>query len=152
MINLFNNHEKSFAILRNTDPNTKPQWGIMTLHNMIEHLALVMKVSNGKLKATLKTKEENLPISKMFLMGPMDLPRGFKAPGLPENEPMPLITEDIEAAIKLLKLEIDNFYRYYQINRGAKEIHPIFGPLGLEEWELFHNKHFKHHFIQFGLV
>jgi oxepin-CoA hydrolase/3-oxo-5,6-dehydrosuberyl-CoA semialdehyde dehydrogenase len=152
MSQLFSNIDESLEILKNANPDTKAQWGIMSLHNMIEHLGLVLKASNGKLKAVQKTKEENLPMSKMFLMGPMDLPRGFKAPGLPENEPLPLVTNSIEEAIKLLKIEVDNFYLYYGLNRDAKEIHPIFGPLNLAEWEQFHNKHFKHHFTQFGLV
>ncbi|MGZ5193452.1 MAG: DUF1569 domain-containing protein [Kaistella sp.] len=41
---------------------------------------------------------------------------------------------------------------YYRENPQAEHYHPRFGMLNKEMMELFHRKHFTHHFEQFDLI
>jgi len=37
------------------------------------------------------------------------------------------------------------------MNPDALKLNPTFGELNKAEWEIFHEKHFTHHFKQFGI-
>jgi oxepin-CoA hydrolase/3-oxo-5,6-dehydrosuberyl-CoA semialdehyde dehydrogenase len=63
-----------------------------------------------------------------------------------------LVYSDLERAKKKFFEEINNFEEYFKENPEIKPINATFGPLNYEEWVAFHNKHFTHHFTQFGLI
>jgi hypothetical protein len=123
----------------------------MNPQQMVEHLSLIMRASNGKLKAPLATPEEKVEKRKQFLFTDDELQPGFRGPGLPE-EPMPHRFKDLDEARQVLLKELDDFDAYYDAHPEIKEVHPVFGPLNRDEWLRFHNKHFRHHFRQFGLL
>ena len=51
-----------------------------------------------------------------------------------------------------LKAGFKQFRKYYfEENPDATFINLTFGELDKTEWDVFHEKHFKHHFNQFGL-
>jgi len=67
------------------------------------------------------------------------------------SELMNLEFENLNTAIKELENVLTRYDRFFEHNPSAKTIHPVFGFLTKEEWDIFHNKHFKHHLSQFGL-
>lgn len=131
-------------------PSSRPHWGNMNAHQMIEHLSLVVRISNGKMQVPLVTPAEKLEKARMFLFSDQPLPKNFRAPFLDENPPA-LRTVSITEAVMELEDEINVFEKYYE-DGGKPAVHPVFGPLDHSEWKHFHEKHFTHHFTQFGLI
>ena len=128
-----------------------PKWGVMTAQHMVEHLGLTVKISNGKKNVPLITPIEQLEIKRTFLFGKMPFPKNVKVYGI-TTELHTLKFENLEMAKKALYSEIQDFITYFEGNDGLKPMHPVFGELTKAEWTLFHQKHFNHHFLQFGLL
>jgi hydroxymethylglutaryl-CoA reductase len=133
------------------DLQTKPLWGQMSAQHMIEHLSLIVRISNGKMNVPQATPEEKIPSRLAFLRSDMELPREFKAPGLAQD-PLPLRFASMEAAREKLEAEITDFIQFFDENPNSRPVHPVFGPLDRADWVRFHNKHFTHHYKQFGLI
>lgn len=128
----------------------QPVFGQMTPQHMVEHLSFLLVVSRGKKPLPQVTPEDKLLGYLAFLQSEKPLPENFKAPfieGLPK-----LYYPDLDTAKNKLFIELNNFYDYYTEYPVAKNMHPVFGPLDKNQWELFHNKHFTHHFRQFALI
>lgn len=130
----------------------KPLWGMMTAHHMVEHLCYIIENSVGKRQLKTLTPEEKLPKFKTFLMSEYGFTQNFKFPLLPENELVPLRTEDISEAIELYSALIDEMDELINRANFTTTPHPIYGPLNKEETLMFHYKHLQHHLSQFGLV
>ncbi|MGB0891505.1 MAG: DUF1569 domain-containing protein [Flavobacteriaceae bacterium] len=116
---------------------------------MIEHLSLLMQISNGKINADHYVSDEKSARRKPFLDTEGELQIGFRASIL-SDEPTPEKFETIEKALNNLIAEIKNFEVHFKTEKV--ENHPFFGELDYEYWKKFHTKHFTHHFKQFGLV
>jgi oxepin-CoA hydrolase/3-oxo-5,6-dehydrosuberyl-CoA semialdehyde dehydrogenase len=50
-----------------------------------------------------------------------------------------------------LESVLKRYDQFFKSNPSIKTVHPIFGYLTKEEWDTFHQKHFKHHLSQFGI-
>lgn len=127
-------------------------FGIMTAQHMVEHLILTVKISYGRIKiADFGPSEKQLAHKQTLLYTDAVFPRGIKAPGMGDEALLPLRFPDLaEAKDELLK-SLKNFDLYFLENPETKTVHPRFGTLSHNEWELFHAKHFAHHLGQFGL-
>jgi len=136
--------------LDNLTVETKPLWGKMTARHMVEHLILAVRISNGKIKLKCFSPPEKLPILKKILLSSRPLPRNFINPVIDENL-MPIQYESLEEAKKILAAEIADYYKYFEDNKAAFLTNVTFGDLNKEEWEIFHQKHFTHHLLQFGI-
>jgi len=132
-------------------PETKPLWGIMTPQHMVEHLLLTVKVSNNKIKVECFNPPEKIPTLKKFLLSERPLPKNFINPIIGEGL-LPIQFNNYEDAITGLKIEIEDFYKFFENNPEAVITNPTFGELNRTEWEIFHKKHFTHHLSQFGIV
>ncbi|MBN3582558.1 DUF1569 domain-containing protein [Algoriphagus aestuarii] len=131
--------------------NTKPAFGIMTAQHMVEHLTVTVKLSTGRISyPPFIPSEKQLSQKEALLHTELEFPKGIKAPGLGDNL-MPLKFEALEEAKEALLKSLKEYDRYFKENSTAQTIHPRFGLLTFEEWELFHPKHFKHHFSQFNI-
>lgn len=135
--------------LQKINPATPPKWGKMTLHHMIEHLADVMKVANGKLKMEIVTPAEKLPLYREFMMSEKPFKENTRSPVLPQ-ELIPLRTRTIQAAIGKLQEEVIAFFEAFDNNPALKTIHPVFGELDFNENVQILYKHCLHHLKQFG--
>ena len=144
LINIYENIHK-------LTPGQKPVWGKMTPQHMVEHLYLAVKFSYGKLKVSCSTPEDKLPVMKRFLKSDKPLPQNFVSPVFGESLTQ-LIFPSIEISKQKLLDEINSYYKFYEQNPDAKSMNPTFGELNFEEWEIFHRKHFTHHFTQFSLL
>src|SRR4051812_48187521 len=129
-----------------------PEWGIMTPHHMLEHLTLPLNFAIGTFKVPLFVPEEKIPRQREFLFSVYGLPKNFKAPFLPAEGTVPLMTKSLEDAKIFLKQTVQRFFETIDSPAFTTENHPVFGPLVRHEWLIFQYKHFSHHFMQFGLI
>lgn len=136
--------------LSKLDDNTPPQWGKMSAQHMIEHLILTFRICNGTKEVKVVTEERMIPIQKRFLLGSKPLPKLFINPVIGEDL-LVLEFENLSASKKELLKEIEKYELYFKLNPEAKPAHPVFGYLNKTEWNIFHNKHIRHHFLQFGI-
>jgi len=127
------------------------QFGIMSPQHMVEHLIITFKLSQGKISLPEKDPSHRaLHAKQAILYGDMNLPRGIKAPGI-GDQLLDLRYGSLEEAKDQLQIALENYHNYFVENTGTKHYHPAFGRLNYDEWSAFHEKHFKHHFGQFGI-
>lgn len=138
-------------LLKKLDENTPAQWGKMSAQHMIEHLILTYRICNGTREVSIVTGERLLPIQKRFLMSDKPLPKLFINPVIGEDL-LPLEFESLESAKKELLNEIEKYELYFASNPEANAAHPVFGYLNKSEWDIFHDKHIRHHLLQFGIA
>jgi hypothetical protein len=136
--------------LQQIPPDTKPLWGQMSLHHMVEHMADVLMVASGQLKMELKTPVEKLPVYREFLMSDKPFKENTKSPVLPK-EPIPLRTQTLTAAIGKLQEETIRFFEAFEKDPQLKTMHPAFGELDFNENVQVLYKHALHHLKQFGV-
>jgi hypothetical protein len=150
----YNPFEKSKLIedLKHINNEIQPKWGMMTSHHLVEHLADTMAASYGKYALKCYSEEAKLKNLLLFLRSTMPLPRNVKAPVLPSDKLFDLKTKTLEDAKQYLISEMQLFEDYFDKNPDHQHIHPVFGSLNVEDWKIFHKKHFHHHFLQFGLL
>lgn len=142
-----------FDILTRIQADEKPRFGAMTAQHMVEHLAFAVRFSNGKEpQKHYYTPEKEQKIKTYILDTDNDFMIGFKAPVLPAEGLPDLRCSGLEEAFSSLKNELADFDAYFEKNPGASPVNPTMGELNYQEWVRFHNRHFAHHFKQFGLL
>jgi len=85
------------SLLENLDANQQPVWGLMTAHHMIEHLIVTFKMSIGRIKIPVMSKEEDFPKLKAYLMKDSPMRRSVTSP-TGKNELQPLRSASFEEA------------------------------------------------------
>ncbi len=123
----------------------------MTPQHIIEHLVWAFECATGIVTAPCRTPENLLERAKRFLYSNKPTPHEFKNPLLGEN-PLPLRFPSFADAKDALRKEVARFINHFQEQPSAIHVHPIFGPLGAEEWQRSQFKHCYHHLLQFGLI
>lgn len=119
---------------------------------MVEHLALTTKISYGRIKLPeFQPTEKNLKLKAIVMSDDFEFPRGVKAPGLGDRL-MPLKYQNLDEAKAALLESIEKYNSYWEANPDAQNIHPRFGYMNKKEWDFFHERHFKHHLVQFRLI
>ena len=131
--------------------NAPPLWGKMTPQHMIEHLVWAFECSTGTIELPCRTPENLLERAKTFLHDNRQTPHDFRNPLLGENL-LPLRFPSFADAKAALRKELTRFVDHFREQPSAIHVHPIFGPLGAEEWQRSHFKHCYHHLLQFGLI
>ena len=127
-----------------------PTWGRMTPQHMVEHLMWAFELSRGCGQVDCPIPESRRQRMKAFLFDNLSSPRAFRNPALSE-EFVPLRFSSLEAAIAALKAELQRYASYVRAHPGVVHVHPVFGPLTVEEWERSHYNHCIHHLLQFDL-
>ena len=139
-------------LLQDADPSTQPKWGRMSFQHMVEHMVLVMKNANGKLKvAEMKTPPEKIQAFQDFIMSDKEFRENTKSPAFPE-EPLPLRFSSVQEGIDKLEKEIKDYFNVYEATPGLKITNPVFGDLDYELSSTLLYKHAQHHLKQFGLL
>jgi hypothetical protein len=147
-----NKREEIYSLLDNLFEDAEAKWGLMKPQHMIEHLVKTLEFSNGKLQLTLKTSEEQAKVAKdTFIYTDVAMPQGLKSSTM-GDVPDPFRFESLNEAKMNLIQELDNFHQYFKHHSDDSFIHPRLGRLNYKEWIILHNKHFTHHFKQFGLL
>lgn len=151
-MNIVLQRNRVLELLYSLSPDQTPLFGTMSPQHMVEHLAFVVKFSNGKLPQQLYYRQEKANKFKQYtIYSENELVPGFKAPMLSDELP-PLEHNSLAEAIEALKEELKAFDVHFQQDPDSRPVSPTLGPLLYEEWVIFHNKHFKHHLKQFGLA
>lgn len=125
----------------------------MTAQHMVEHLGYTVVGST-----ILSSKKEPAPLNsfqqefkQVLIFSDADMQRGLQNPmfqfGLP-----PYQYKDIEEAKKKLVEKIFQYYKILEANPTALNFTMLLGDINFEESQIFHYKHFKHHFTQFELL
>jgi oxepin-CoA hydrolase/3-oxo-5,6-dehydrosuberyl-CoA semialdehyde dehydrogenase len=131
--------------------DTRPGWGKMTAHQMVEHLIWAVEISTGKAQAECAFPEAQRERLKAFLYDHRPTPREFQNPALAAGLPTQRHAGTAEA-IAALRLEVGLFLNQAAATPGTTRMHPVFGPIATEEWARSHFKHCYHHLLQFGLI
>ncbi|MBN9313744.1 MAG: phenylacetic acid degradation bifunctional protein PaaZ [Chryseobacterium sp. 39-10] len=141
-------------LLSNLTENSDRKFGEMSPQQMVEHLEEVLSNGFGNLKAEdfAEIPAEQLGKLQDWLYTDQKIRPGAKYPLLREGEEMRLRHKDLDEAKAKLMETMKEFLIYYRVNPKAEHFHPRFGTLNKEMMELFHRKHFTHHFEQFNLI
>jgi oxepin-CoA hydrolase/3-oxo-5,6-dehydrosuberyl-CoA semialdehyde dehydrogenase len=139
-------------LLKRLDPNQPPIWGTMNVWQMIEHLALPFKASNGQIEMPVTTPVDKLErVKQIGLMNDRPLQRNFNNP-LFTDDYKKRRNPDLNESLNELQRDIDLFMASFKaMPTEFKRVHNIFGPLDYQEWLQFHYKHVKHHLEQFSV-
>lgn len=136
--------------LKKLKADQKPLWGKMTPQHMVEHLYKAMQASINEISLNIFTEERKIPVLKRLFLGEKALPKEFMNPTIGPDL-MELEFKNMEAATLELENILERYERFFENNPDIKTAHPTFGYLTKKEWDVFHQKHFIHHFSQFGL-
>jgi oxepin-CoA hydrolase/3-oxo-5,6-dehydrosuberyl-CoA semialdehyde dehydrogenase len=142
--------QKVGRAIEGLDAVSTPRWGRMSAQEMLEHLIWAFELSNGGISIECFVAPERWPRMKEFLYSNRPTPQDFMNPALADGLP-PLRHRSLSEAKSALRFEME---RFLDRNRCSEEVytHPIFGPIGYEEWHRVHYKHTYHHLLQFGLI
>lgn len=143
--------EETPSVLEGLKEDAKPFWGLMTPQHMVEHLIVTYKLSIGQIKIPVVSNEEDRERLKAYLMKDSPMRRSVPSP-TGKNELQPLRSASFEEAKNKFIKETSAFVDFMKAEPDHLADHPFGGAMRADEWVLFHRKHIKHHFIQFGLI
>jgi oxepin-CoA hydrolase/3-oxo-5,6-dehydrosuberyl-CoA semialdehyde dehydrogenase len=132
------------------DQASAPRWGRMHPQEMIEHLIWAFELSTGQAPTECSVPEAERPRMKAFLYDNRPTPREFMNPALAAGLPA-LRYGSLSESTRALARELGRFIDGPRSD-GRLFDHPIFGPIGYDEWHRTHFKHTYHHLLQFGLI
>jgi DinB family protein len=140
-----------FGALAPLGPEASALWGHMTAQEMVEHLLWAFECSLGVIEVGCPTPPDQLERMKRFLYHGRPTPHDFMNPALRDGLP-PLRFASLAEARAALERTAEGFLEYARTRPDAVHTHPIFGPIGMDEWSRTHFKHCAHHLLQFGLL
>jgi len=131
-------------------PESRRQWGRMTPHQAICHLADAFDWAAGRRPSDAMAKPP-LPPFLMRLIAlrlPFKWPKGVRT--MPETDQMKGGTApmEFESDRERLKVLIDEFARWE--TDAERPSHPIFKTMGRKDWGRWGYRHMDHHLRQFG--
>ena len=129
----------------------RPRWGAMTAQQMVEHMAWICEVSTGRATVECPVPEEKRERYKAFLHNNTPMMREFRNPALAGGLP-PLRHPGLPEARAAFAAEVGHFLEDQRAAQSGLHVHPVFGPLTVEEWSRAHFKHAYHHLLQFQLI
>ena len=133
--------------INNLNEKMTPEWGSMTVSQMLWHAQRPLQVAHGELK--IKRGLIGLlfgKLAKKKVMGEKPLEKNL--PTVPsfrnkEEPPFEKSKEDLIAIVRRFS------------EKGPEAIikgpHPFFGNLTIQEWDILQWKHLDHHLRQFGV-
>ena len=139
--------------LTNLTENSERKFGEMSPQLMVEHLEEVLRNGFGNLKSAdfPEIPEEKMELLQDWIYTNDKIRPGAKYPLLKEGDVLEMKYKNLDQAKEKLLETLKEFLIYYRENPSAEHFHPRFGTLNKEMMELFHRKHFTHHFEQFGI-
>lgn len=140
---------KFISILNQIPTETPPQWGKMTLQQMIEHFSDSVRMASGKtVYKDFVFPPDQLQRNRDFMLSEKSFPANMPNPLLPEV-PAPVKNISLEKAINELQAELNYFFSVFEKNNLQVTRNPFFGDLNYEENIHLLHKHAMHHLRQF---
>lgn len=138
--------------LRKLEPSSRPLFGKMNPHQMVEHMAEYIRLAYGNpIIAEPAYNQEVLAKMNAFLKTEKPL-RPNTANPLMEETPAATKLENFESAIKDAEKAIAEFFVAFEQNPSLEISNPFFGVLDYTLSIQLLYKHGKHHLAQFGIV
>jgi hypothetical protein len=139
-------------LLKQIPSDTTPNWGKMTLQQMIEHFSDNVRIASGKTVYTdFVFGPEQLQKNREFMLSERPFKENTVNPLMPEV-PAPVTNISAEAAITELQKELDYFFSVFKKNDLQVTRSPFFGDLNYEQNVQLLHKHALHHLRQFGVA
>jgi hypothetical protein len=139
-------------LLKQIPSDRQPQWGKMTLQQMIEHFSDSVRIASGKTVYTdFVFPPQHLQKVREFMLSEQPFKENTVNPLLPEV-PAPVINISTEEAINELQKEMNYFFSVFEKNNLQVTRSPFFGDLNFEENVHLLYKHASHHLRQFGVA
>ena len=142
--------ETMLSILNRLSSSKTPLWGKMNAQEMVEHLSDMLMMSRGTGNFSIDVDAETIARRQQFLSSDKEMAKNIAVPFT--KEIIELRHDELELALDEFADEWINFTEYYENNPSASVIHPYYGDLDFNLWLKMHDKHFMHHFKQFGLI
>jgi hypothetical protein len=140
------------VLLKQIPSDSPPQWGKMTLQQMVEHFTDSVRIASGKTVHTdFLFPPEHLQKVREFMLSEKPFRENTPNP-LMSEVPAPVKNVSAEEAIKELQKEISYFFSVFEKNNLQVTRSPFFGDLNYEENVHLLHKHALHHLRQFGVT
>jgi len=139
-------------LLKQIPTEQSPQWGKMTLQQMIEHFSDSVRIASGKtIHTDFVYPPERVQKNREFMLSEKPFRENTVNPLMPEV-PAPVINVSKDEAITELQNEINFFFSVFEKNNLQVTRNPFFGDLNYEENVHLLHKHAAHHLRQFGVL
>lgn len=135
-------------MLENLAADTNPKWGMMTAQHMLEHLAKLTKSSIKSYGPPPAEPTDGQLKFKAFINNGIPFKKNDSKKGKLDD----LYYGTIEEAKAAVIEAVNRFYNAFEQNPDLQPFNPIMGALSFEELQNFHDRHYRHHFEQFGLL
>ncbi len=133
--------------------NHKANWGTMTPQHMVEHMEQQYRfAANQKGDFEIATPAEHLDKYRETIFNHRPMPQGHKHPLMRAEGNEDLEHADLPMAKMKLLEAMDAYEEYFKENPEVRTKNVVFGMMDKFEWDLLANKHFDHHFKQFGIL
>jgi phenylacetic acid degradation protein/carnitine operon protein CaiE len=131
--------------------NTTPLFGVMNVHQMIEHLAYAFRQATGLIPLPPANNSEIT--AKMYAFLKSDKPFRNNTPNiyLPDVPPPP-VHASIAASLIDLEHAMAGFFEAFRVEPALVILNPFFGDLNFDDSVQLLNKHTRHHLRQFGVA
>ncbi len=124
---------------------TQPQWGVMSVGQMLSHCAEIQEVSNGKpLEGTPFFVKLLGGLIRKMVVGDKPYPKSTR------THPQYLQTSEKDFATEKQRL-LDALEAFRAAEHGPATRHALFGELSRDEKGWASYKHLDHHLTQFGV-
>lgn len=137
-------------ILASLNAETKPLFGKMNVHQMIEHMGYAFRQASGLIPLAPLNDEVTTAKMHQFMMSEKPFRDNTPNPYLPDT-PEPATYETIEESLAHLQKDIDRFIHVFAEDTEKRVLNPFFGNLNVDEWTHLLHKHAMHHLRQFGV-
>ena len=144
------NLETMLSALSRLSNSNKPLWGKMNAQEMVEHLSDMLMMARGTGNFTIDVDAETIARRQQFLLSDKEMAKNIAVPFT--KELIELRNDELDLAVDEFTDEWLNFIELYENNPDASVVHPYYGALDFNLWLKMHDKHFMHHFKQFGLI
>jgi hypothetical protein len=143
--------EEFINLLKQIDVNTKPFFGKMNPHQMIEHMSHAFQIASGKV--VFESNQNEALTEKMygFMMSDKPFKDNTPNPNLGEM-PIPPRYNNVKDSLNDLETEILYFFEMFDNTPELRIANPFFGHLNREEQIHLLHKHSLHHLRQFGII
>jgi oxepin-CoA hydrolase/3-oxo-5,6-dehydrosuberyl-CoA semialdehyde dehydrogenase len=141
--------EEALDKLDELSQDQKPSWGTMNAQRMVEHLSDMLMIASGKKPMGLAVPPDKAEKLQRFLYSDKPMAKNTTVELAPVK--FKLRHENIELAIDEFSEEWIDFEETLD-DPSITTVHPFYGSLNREKWDLLNGKHLNHHFEQFGLI
>lgn len=139
-------NETIISRINKLTPNTKAEWGKMTVDQMLKHCTAAIEIAYGEkeIKVNLMMKILGLLVKNKIFNS------DFQHNSPTAQEFVFTDTYEFEATKNVL---IQKFSRFSNEGKSAITVmnHPFWGKMSYEDWDKLMWKHMDHHLRQFGV-